>query len=236
MKREILEQHFNPDQVKQREGNFGKRLDYIEGHAVIQRLNDAFESSWSFSVQEHNILKDTGEVLILGQLSAGNIVKSQFGSSKITRNRQTNEIVSLADDLKAAATDALKKCATLLGVGLHLYNRDISNGSCSNGNGQHQSNVTYGDFNNDSANSSYAKGNGKNNDKGQQYQNTGNGNGSNGKGRLSGKQYKYIISLMSSKGRNKPEIDKHCVEAYGTSVEHLSRADASSLIERMVKN
>lgn len=28
------------------------------------------------------------------------------------------------DDLKAAATDALKKCATLLGVGLHLYRND----------------------------------------------------------------------------------------------------------------
>ena len=30
-------------------------------------------------------------------------------------------MVSLADDLKSAATDALKKCATLLGIGLHLY-------------------------------------------------------------------------------------------------------------------
>src|SRR5436309_3341261 len=30
-------------------------------------------------------------------------------------------LVSLGDDLKAAATDSLKKCATLFGVGLHLY-------------------------------------------------------------------------------------------------------------------
>ncbi|BBO74557.1 hypothetical protein DSCW_19740 [Desulfosarcina widdelii] len=34
MKREILEQPFGPEQIKQREGNFGRMLDYIEGHEV----------------------------------------------------------------------------------------------------------------------------------------------------------------------------------------------------------
>ncbi len=38
MNRELLEKPFDPSQIKQREGNFGKKLDYIEGHAVIQRL------------------------------------------------------------------------------------------------------------------------------------------------------------------------------------------------------
>ena len=50
MNREILEQPFGPEQIKQREGNFGKMLDYIEGHAVIQRLNDAFDADWSFTI------------------------------------------------------------------------------------------------------------------------------------------------------------------------------------------
>ena len=40
--------------------------------------------------------------------------------SEITKD-DAGKIVSLGDDLKAAATDALKKCATLFGVGLHLY-------------------------------------------------------------------------------------------------------------------
>jgi hypothetical protein len=31
MNRELLEKPFTPDQIKQREGNFGKMLDYIEG-------------------------------------------------------------------------------------------------------------------------------------------------------------------------------------------------------------
>jgi recombination DNA repair RAD52 pathway protein len=50
MNRDILEQPFGPEQIKQREGNFGKKLDYIEGHAVIQRLNDAFDGDWSFTI------------------------------------------------------------------------------------------------------------------------------------------------------------------------------------------
>jgi recombination DNA repair RAD52 pathway protein len=48
MNREILEKPFGPEQIKQREGNFGKMLDYIEGHAVIQRLNDAFDARLVF--------------------------------------------------------------------------------------------------------------------------------------------------------------------------------------------
>jgi hypothetical protein len=37
MKRELLEKPFDKSQIKQREGHFGTMLDYIEGHAVIQR-------------------------------------------------------------------------------------------------------------------------------------------------------------------------------------------------------
>ena len=48
-------------------------------------------------------------------------MKMQFGASQVTRERETKALISLGDDLKAAATDALKKCATFLGVGLHLY-------------------------------------------------------------------------------------------------------------------
>jgi hypothetical protein len=121
MNRDLLEQPFAPEQIRQRKGNFGHMLDYVEGHTVIQRLNDALDGNWSFEIKEHQILKEQNEVLVLGRLIAGAVVKTQFGSSAITRAKETGEIVSLADDLKAAATDALKKCATLLGVGLYLY-------------------------------------------------------------------------------------------------------------------
>ena len=42
-------------------------------------------------------------------LTAEEVVKSQFGSSRITRAKETGAIISLAEDLKAAATDSQKK-------------------------------------------------------------------------------------------------------------------------------
>ena len=103
MNRQLLEQAFSADQIKQREGDSGRAIDYIEGHSVIQRLNDAFESAWSFEIISHEIHQE--EVVVIGKLTAGTLAKSQFGSSRITRNRDTKEIVSLADDLKATAAD-----------------------------------------------------------------------------------------------------------------------------------
>jgi hypothetical protein len=69
MNRDLLEKPFDPNQIKQREGNFGKMMDYIEGHAVVKRLNDAFDANWSFAILKHEILQDTDEVVVLGDVS-----------------------------------------------------------------------------------------------------------------------------------------------------------------------
>ena len=119
MNREILERPFDKEQIKQRKGNFGDIIDYVETHAVIQRLNDAFDGQWSFEVLTQE--NDGSQVIVLGKLSAEGVSKSQFGCSGITTNSKTGEAISLGDDYKAAASDALKKCASLFGVGLHLY-------------------------------------------------------------------------------------------------------------------
>src|SRR5205085_662824 len=55
------------------------------------------------------------------------IVKTQFGGAEIKRHAsgpRSGRPLSIADDYKAAASDALKKCASLLGIGLDLYGRD----------------------------------------------------------------------------------------------------------------
>jgi len=105
--------------IKQRKGNFGQTLDYIEASSVIQRLNDVLEGAWSFQIVEFKIGEE--EVFVKGQLTVGCIIKQQFGGSQITRKKDSKEIICISDDLKAAASDSLKKCATLLGVGLSLY-------------------------------------------------------------------------------------------------------------------
>ena len=119
MNRELLEKPFEQQDIRQRKGNFGKTLDYVETATVIQRLNDAFESQWSFEVTEYQQMNS--EVVVLGKLTADGICKMQFGSSKITTNTKTGEVICLGDDLKAATSDCIKKASTLLGIGLHLY-------------------------------------------------------------------------------------------------------------------
>jgi recombination DNA repair RAD52 pathway protein len=217
MNRQLLEKHFSPAQIKQREGNFGKKLDYIEGHAVIQRLNDAFEAQWSFSILKHEILEATDEVVVLGELKAGDVFKTQFGSSRITRSRQSGEAVSLADDFKAAATDAVKKCATLLGVGLHLYNGDRPSKTPMPS--QHTENRTHH--------------HGNIRHKNNRPTNTNNGS-ANGNGRISSRQFAYIMRIADENGRNKEQLDQEAISMFGCAVQFLSKADASSFIQHLL--
>ena len=217
MKRELLEKPFEPSQIKQREGMFGKTLDYIEGHAVIQRLNEAFEAEWSFSILKNEVLKETDEVIVLGELRAVNVVKTQFGSSKITRAKASGEPISLADDYKAAATDCLKKCATMLGVGLHLYGSDKPPaGRTDNGGNGSRKPLQEAPRQN---------GNGGNQ--------TSNGNGN---GRLSSAQYNFILRLAKDKNLTRKEVNQKALEAFGVVLEHISKADAHSMIEELKTN
>ena len=121
MNLDVLTHPFDAAQVKSRKGPRGKILDYLEAHSVIVRLNDAFDGAWSFRVLQHDV--SDSEVVVLGELSAEGEVKQQFGS------KQREENVPLGDTAKAAVSDALKKTATLFGVGLELYMKDSEGGN-----------------------------------------------------------------------------------------------------------
>lgn len=241
MNRVSLEEPFSPQQIKQRVGNFGQTLDYIEGHAVIQRLNDAFEGKWSFHVKSHEILET--EVVVLGELLAEGIVKMQFGSSAITRAKNSGEIISLADDLKSAATDSMKKCATMFGVGLHVYSGHSptqkpvikpTNPAIEND-----------PFSPDAKGTLYCPASSRN----VQFSGGGNGsgtidssnninggNGGNENGRLSSKQYNYLLNLAVDRGLTKKDIDQKAIGEYGSAVAYLSKNDASAMIKHMLSN
>lgn len=117
MRNEILTRPFAPEQIKQREGQGGKMLSYVEAHTVIARLNEGCDQ-WSFEIVEHQVLDE--EVVVVAKLTADGVVKMAFGGTSITRDRE-GRAVSIADDLKAAGSDSLKKAASLLGVALELY-------------------------------------------------------------------------------------------------------------------
>ena len=103
----------------------GVELTYISGEQVVSRLNEVLGvAGWSFRILRHDINTEADEAWALGEIVAeidGKIVtRQQFGSQKIKRSRSTRAPLDLGFDLKGASTDAMKKCASLLGVGLYL--------------------------------------------------------------------------------------------------------------------
>ena len=206
MNRELLEKPFPQEQIKQRIGTYGTVLDYVEGHTVIKRLNDAFDGKWSFEILRCKILEKEDEVVVLGRLSAEGVVKCQFGSSRITRAKDSGEIISLADDLKAAATDSLKKCATMLGVGLHLYNGDKS---------LHDSGERKPDNHHTETPSNTTRRN----------------SGGNGQGRITNKQLNYLVNLARTLGLDSKALDEESVKIFGVKMAYLTVKDASAFID-----
>ena len=208
--REVLEKPFPPEVIKQREGSYGRKLDYVEGHAVIQRLTEAFEGDWSFEVVKFEVLDE--EVVVLGKLSAGNVVKCQFGSS--ARAKESGKPISIGDVLKGAATQALAKCASLLGVGLYLYNGN-GVGKSSPAEAKTQDGVYCG---------------------GAGAGNLPSGAGATpsqekSNGRISTRQLNFVLKLGKNIGWTSKELNDEAVKAFGVKLDFLSVKEASAFID-----
>lgn len=117
-------------EIKYRQGRGGLQFAYVEHGYVTERLNLVFGFNWDFEIVDKQILEE--EVIVEARLTvrtpnSQTIVKTQFGGADIKRHTsgaKSGRPLSIADDYKAAASDALKKCASLLGIGLDLYGRD----------------------------------------------------------------------------------------------------------------
>jgi hypothetical protein len=111
--------------VKQRKARGNQIVDYVEVGYVIRQLNLLFGHLWDFEILEDKILGD--EVIVKGKLSVKSrdsqvvITKMQYGSSEVKRLKESKQPISIGDDLKAAASDSLKKCASLVGIALDVY-------------------------------------------------------------------------------------------------------------------
>lgn len=125
----FISQKTDPQFVKQRPGPGGTRLSYVEVGYVINILNQAFGWDWDFRIIEQQIGKR--QVWVRGELTVRlkehTVIKAQYGGADIKVNRSTGDPVSIADDLKAASSDCLKKCASLLGIASDLYWKDLDN-------------------------------------------------------------------------------------------------------------
>lgn len=128
---EILTQATPGDEVRYRKGKGGREFPYTDPAYVIRTLNLAFGWDWDFEADNEDIFYANDrpfEAKVRGRLTVRNgdkiIVKVQYGCQPIEYLKDSDVPVSLGDAYKGAASDALKKCASLLGVALDLYDSD----------------------------------------------------------------------------------------------------------------
>lgn len=115
--------------IKSRPGPGGQILSYVEVGYVINILNQVFGWDWDFRILDQQI--GNKQVWVRGELTVRvkehSITKGQYGGADIKFNRSTSQPVSIADDLKAAVSDCLKKCASMLGIAGDVYWKDLDN-------------------------------------------------------------------------------------------------------------
>lgn len=138
--------------IQQREGGGKKMLSYISGSTVIDMLNASFGYMWSWKItdkwvtesqpstnkyvngqfskdatkwtiqKEAPVAHVQGILTVLIATETGTIVEVQkegFGSKSILGKQNDQESI-----FKAAGTDALKKAASLFGIGAQLYRNE----------------------------------------------------------------------------------------------------------------
>lgn len=120
------------DKIQSRPAKGGGRWDYVAGSYVTQVLNSLFGFNWSFevitSMDEALKTAATGTVVVQGRLRVkiGDewITKEQFGRKEVAFKKDTKQPLDFGNDMKAAATDAKKKCASELGLFADVYSKE----------------------------------------------------------------------------------------------------------------
>lgn len=110
--------------IYERPARGGGKWSYVTGAYVEKVLNFVFGFLWDFDVVQHG--REGDMVWVLGKLtvkdtSGNSITKTQFGRAEIKFKRDSKQMLDYGNDLKAATTDALKKCASLLGIASDIY-------------------------------------------------------------------------------------------------------------------
>lgn len=118
--------------IYRRPAKGGGEWEYVTGVYVKKVLNYVFGWMWDFEIKEHG--REKGEegdlVWVLGRLTIKDksgkpmIVKEQFGRADVKFKKNTKIPLDFGNDLKAAATDALKKCASELGIASDIYGKN----------------------------------------------------------------------------------------------------------------
>lgn len=120
------------EHVYSRPAKGGGQWEYVTGVYVKKVLNYVFGWLWDFKITEEKIYgleEGWGQITVQGELTVkdgrGNtITKTQYGRSEVKYKKNTKIPLDIGNDFKAAATDALKKCASELGIASDIYGKN----------------------------------------------------------------------------------------------------------------
>nr|DAX51282.1 MAG TPA: Rad52/22 family double-strand break repair protein [Caudoviricetes sp.] len=118
--------------VYKRPAKGGRTWKYVKSADVILALNTTFGGFWDFSIitDEATALEmavKTKSVVVRGRLTITNpstgvsVTREQYGRKDVAFKKGTNEPMDFGNDMKAAASDALKKCASQFGLFNDIY-------------------------------------------------------------------------------------------------------------------
>lgn len=116
-----------PAQVFRRKGKGGQMWDYVAVSYVQRVLDYVFGWNWDFEIVQHG--REGDHIWVLGRLTVRSadgkkqIVKTQFGRSEVKYLKGTKNMLDFGNDLKSASSDALKKCASMLGIARDVFGK-----------------------------------------------------------------------------------------------------------------
>lgn len=127
------------EHIYQRKAKGGGTWDYVTGVYIKKVLNYCFGWMWDFQIidkgKEGDLVWVQGRLTIKSKAGKPMIIKEQFGRADIKFKNEykmvkgqkvkikTDQPLDYGNDLKAAATDALKKCASELGIASDVYGK-----------------------------------------------------------------------------------------------------------------
>ena len=98
----------------------GGQWKFVTGVYVKKVLNSIFGWDWDFEIVSFDVNMAAKQAIVHGKLTCrangATVVKHQFGRADIKIRKADGAPLDLGNDLKAASTDALKKCASELGI------------------------------------------------------------------------------------------------------------------------
>ena len=211
------------------------------------RLRLAHDENKNLSI-ETEIIKYDGKIAVIAAASITNKGKFKgLGMASVERDKKIAPAI-----LELAESRSIARSLRFAGYGVeycsaeevsHLENANKQEPQNNNPKPYQKNNSSsrgksFGNGNN-GGNFNNGNGNGQSRTNGKPSQSdyssdSGNGSNGNGNGRVTARQYNYIMRLCDETGRDKTALDNHCVNIYGTVAQHLSKIDASALINQLL--